>query len=105
MTQSTPIATQTPGPEETRIDRAAFEQAMEAIWSEIAYINDLPRRTADEARDIPGFLTLARVYEQQTAEAWAMNPGPVEDALHGLRKLAAIYVRAMVSNGVRTRGA
>ncbi|MBK1666588.1 hypothetical protein CKO28_00840 [Rhodovibrio sodomensis] len=63
----------------------------------------MPRRTDDEAKDIPGFLTLAGVYERDTAEAWARNPGPVEEAMHGMRKIAAIYVRGMIKTGIRHR--
>ena len=85
------------------ISREDFDAACEALWTEIQYQNNLPRRTNDEAKDIPGFLTLARRYERKIEDAWADNPGPVEEAIQGLRKVAAIYVRAMVMNGIRKR--
>ncbi len=80
-----------------------FSEAMEAVWLELEYQNTLPRRTDDEAKDVPGFLTLARRYERKVEDDWADQPGPVEDALHGLRKLAAIYIRSMIYTGIRFR--
>ena len=93
------------------VSREDFEEAMEAIWSELQYQDNLPIRTSDEAKDVPGFLTLARVYQRETENAWAKNPATlgdgftpqVEEALHGLRKCAGIFVRAMMYNGVRSR--
>jgi len=84
---------------------------MDAITDELKYQDALPRRTDDEAKDVPGFLTLARVYMRRCEDNWANNPGmmqpdgqvQVEEALHDLRKLAAIFVRAMIYNGVRRR--
>ncbi len=86
-----------------KVTRGEFALAVEALWSELKYQDALPRRTDDEASDIPGFLTLARRYERKVEDDWADQPGPVEDAIHGLRKLGAIYVRAMIYNGVRFR--
>ena len=78
--------------------------AAEAVWSEIEYQNSLARRTdADEAKDMPGFLTLLRRYQRKVEDIWADNPGPVEEAEHGMRKLAAICVRAMIYTKVRHR--
>lgn len=90
------------------IKREDFDRAVEALWSEISYQDGMDKRTTDEAQDVPGFLTLGRRYERKVEDAWADNPsdsnsGQVEEALHGLRKLAAIYVRAMIYNGVRNR--
>ena len=94
-----------------KITKEQFDEAVEALWTEIEYQNNLARRTeaedtADatrEAHDVPGFLTLARRYERKIEDDWADNPAPVEDALHGLRKVAAIFVRSMVYCGVRQR--
>lgn len=94
-----------------KITREQFDQAVEALWSEIEYQNNLPRRTEEEntddrtaeARDVPGFLTLGRRYERKVEDDWADQAAPVEDALHGLRKLSAIYLRAMIYCGVRKR--
>lgn len=88
-----------------------FDKACRAIWTELEYQNTLPIRTADEASDVPGFLTLLRRYLSKVENGWADNAGEVQEdgtiqvteALHGLRKLAAIAVRAMLYNGVRSR--
>lgn len=87
------------------VSRDDFDEAVEALWSELQYQDSLPRRTDDEAKDIPGFLTLARRYERKIEDDWADQAGnpQVEDAVHGLRKVAAIFVRAMVYNGIRFR--
>jgi hypothetical protein len=93
------------------IAREQFDTVVNAIWSEIEYQNALPRRTDDEAKDVAGFLTLLRVYLRNAENAWADNPGilqadgqvQVSEALHALRKLTAIGVRAMLYNGVRER--
>ena len=91
------------------ITKAEFEKACEALWEELQYQDALARRTDDEAQNIPGFLTLARRYIRRAEDDWADSPGEgnppqVPAALHGLRKLAAIFVRAMIYNGVRRRG-
>jgi len=94
-----------------KVSREQFEEVTEAIWGEISYQNSLPRRTeaeltedtTREAHDVPGFLTLARRYERLIEEDWADRPAPVEEALHGLRKVAAIYIRAVAYCGVRYR--
>ncbi len=89
------------------ISREEFLEACEAVWTEIEYQNNLPRRTDDEAKDVPGFLTLMRCYLRKAEDEWADNPGvmqhdgqvQVESALNRLRSLAAIAVRAMIYNG------
>lgn len=94
-----------------KITRQDFDKAVEAIWTEIEYQNNLARRTeaedttdaTREAHDVPGFLTLARRYERKIEDDWADQPAPVEDALHGLRKVAAIFTRSMIYCGVRNR--
>ena len=92
------------------VTREEFNEAVEAVWKELEYQNSLPRRTDDEAKDVPGFLTLARRYERQIEDSWADKPGVildsrtmVEEAVHGLRKVAAIYVRSMIYCGVLNR--
>lgn len=95
----------------TSVDRAEFDAACNALWSEICYQDSLPRRTDDEAKDVPGFLTLLNAYVQKTTYAWADCPGTeqpdgtvqVEEALNGLRKICAIALRAMIYNGIRQR--
>ena len=87
------------------VTREEFDKVCEAIWSELEYQNNLPRRTDDEAKDVPGFATLARRYMRKLEDDWADLPGTpqVEPALHGLRKLAAIFVRSMIYCGIRHR--
>lgn len=93
------------------VSRAEFDRACEALWTEMEYVNALPIRTSDEADDVPGFLTLLRRYVRKTEDAWADNAGvmqiggdvQVPQALHGLRKLAGICIRAMIYNGIRSR--
>jgi hypothetical protein len=88
------------------VSREAFNEAVEALWTELYYQDNLPRRTeADEAKDVPGFATLGRRYLRKMEDDWADKPGTpqVEEALHGLRKLGAIFVRGMIYNGVRRR--
>ena len=87
----------------SHVTREEFDAACEALWSEIVYQDNLPRRTDDEAADVPGFATLARRYLRKVEDDWADQPGPVEDALDGFRKLGAIFVRGMVYCGVRHR--
>lgn len=90
------------------ITREEFDAACDALWSEIEYQNTLPIRTPDEAKDIPSFCTLGRAYLRKVEDAWATQPaneetGVVEDAAHGCRKLAAIFLRAMMYSGIRHR--
>jgi hypothetical protein len=93
------------------VTRDQFDAAVEALWSEIEYQNALPRRTEDEATEIPSFCTMLRQYTQRCEVAWMDQPGTeqhdgrvqVSDALHGLRKIAAIAVRGMIYNGIRAR--
>lgn len=85
------------------VTREQFDDACAALWSEIEYQNDLSRRTeGSEAREVPSYLTLGRVYLDKAATDWAMNEGD-ELALHGLRKIAAIFIRGMTYCGVRYR--
>ncbi|TDW20423.1 hypothetical protein EV128_12553 [Rhizobium azibense] len=85
------------------VTREEFDQAVEAIWGELEYQNELRRRTKDEANNIPGFTSLMNVYVRKTEEDFAMLPTN-EPALHGLRKMAGIAIRGMVYCGVRRRG-
>ena len=88
--------------EPRKVTREEFDEAVEAVWTELQYQDTLPYRTQDEAKDVPGFLTLGRRYERLAEDAWADNEGN-EVSLPFLRKLAGIYVRAMIYNGVRKR--
>lgn len=85
------------------VSRQEFDQAVEALWSEIEYQNNLPRRTDDEANDVAGFLTLVRRYVRKTEDVWADRPGPVTEAHEGLRKISAIALRGMIYTKVLHR--
>lgn len=90
------------------VTREEFDRVVAAIWGELQYQDHLPRRTEDEAKDVPGFATLARRYMRHLEDHWADQPGTgeppvVEDALKDLRKLATIFTRAMIYCGVRAR--
>ena len=84
------------------ITRAEFDDACEAVWTEIEYQNNLPRRTDDEAKEPAGFFTLIQRYTRQGEDLWADNAG-TEPCLPSLRKLAAIAVRGMIYCGIRPR--
>lgn len=86
-----------------RVTREQFNEAVEAVWSEIEYQNSLPIRTEqDEAKDIPGFLTLGRRYLRWAENEWSDNAG-IEKSKPFLRKLAAIFVRSMIYVGITYR--
>lgn len=84
------------------VTREEFNQAVEAVWTEIDFQNNLPRRTDDEAKEPAGFFTLGRVYLRRGEDAWADNAG-TEKCLPSLRKLAAIFIRGMIYCGIRAR--
>lgn len=93
-----------------KVTRGEFDVVCDAIWSEIEYQNNLPKRTPDEAKDVPAFATLGRRYLRLLEDHWADNPAEqavegwvVTSALNDLRKLAAVFVRAMAYCGVRKR--
>jgi hypothetical protein len=93
------------------VTREEFNKACEALWTEIEYQNNLYIRTSDEALSIPSFLTLLRRYLRKAEDSWSDNPSvkqsdgqtQVTEALHGLRKLSTIALRAMIYNGVLNR--
>lgn len=86
------------------VTRQEFAAAVNALWTEIEYQNNLPRRTDDEAKEPAAFATLGRRYLRKLEDDWADQPGPVvEDALHDLRKLSAIFLRGMIYCGIRDR--
>lgn len=91
-----------PTPDAPRlVTRDEFDDACDALWTEIEYQNNLARRTGDsEARDIPAFLTLGHRYARKVEDAWADWPGNTDEAKSGLRKLAAIYLRGMIYCGI-----
>jgi len=93
------------------ITREEFNQACAALWTEFQYVENLKRRTDDEAKDVPGFHTLLRRYLRLAEDNWADNGGELQPdgqtqvtkSLHDLRKLVAISMRGMIYNGIRSR--
>ena len=85
-----------------KVTKEEFQDACNAVWSEIEYQNNLPRRTDDEAVTPSGFATLGRVYLRRLEDAWSDNPG-IDKSLPVLRKLAAIFIRGMIYCGIRFR--
>jgi len=72
-------------PRSTRtVSREEFERAMEAVWTELQYQDGLPRRTEDEAKEVPGSASLMRTYLRRTEDAWADQPGPAGEAVRGM---------------------
>jgi hypothetical protein len=84
------------------VEFVEFVKAMAAVWSEIKYQNTLDRRTEDEAKSPADFATLGRTYIRRLEDSWTDNAG-IEKSLPNLRKLAGIFVRGMIYNGVRFR--
>lgn len=85
------------------ISKIEFDEVCKSLWTEIDYQNHLARRTNDEAKDIPGFTTLSRVYLRRLEDKWSDNAGVDDDCLDSLRKLSAIFLRAMVYCGTKNR--
>jgi len=84
------------------VTRKEFDEACDAVWTEIEYQNNLPRRTDDEAKEPAGFATLGQVYLRRLEDAWADNAGTAQ-SLPYLRKLAGIFIRGMIYCGVTRR--
>jgi hypothetical protein len=90
------------------VSQQEFDAACAALWSEIQYQDGMPRRTDDEAKEPASFATLGRRYLRKLEDHWADQPAVgcppvVEDTLHDMRKLAAIFVRGMIYCGIRGR--
>jgi len=95
-----------------KVTREQFDKAMEAVWTEIEYRNNLERRTEeDECKDIAGFCTLLRHMLHKCEQdwySWKASEQPdgqmqVTECLHWMRKLASGAVIAMVYNGSLNR--
>jgi hypothetical protein len=86
------------------VTKPEFDQACAVLWNEIEFQNRLRRRTDDEAKEPASFAALGRRYLRHLENHWADQPGPVvEDCLHDLRKLAAIFLRGMIYCGIQER--
>lgn len=75
-----------------------------AINEELAYVASLSARgRSDEAHyGTPGQVLTLQVYARKALDAWVTNPGN-DQALHELRKCAAIAIRALVTEGCPRR--
>jgi len=76
-----------------------------AINEELAYTAGLSRqgRSDNVHYGVPGQLLTLQSYANKALEAWVTNPGNTQ-ALHELRKCAAIAIRALETEGCPRRG-
>lgn len=85
------------------VSREAFDRAVEAVWSEIQYQNELPRRTdSGEAHGIAGYASLIDKCNRDMVDTWYAEKGE-DRCLHNIRKTAASAIRGMIFCGVRPR--
>jgi len=82
----------------TQITREQFDEAVEAVWNEMRYQNAKPGLR--EPAGVLGWLALGQLYLHRTMEFVRTN---TKESEHGLRKLAAILVRGMISTEIRHR--
>lgn len=77
---------------------------IDAINGELKYQATLPEQGRSDSLDhgVEGRLLTLDVYTRKAIEAWVENPG-TDEALHGLRKVAAIAVRALEQYGCPRR--
>lgn len=80
------------------------EEVISGINGELAYQASLQGSGRADAVDhgVSGQLVTLKVYTDEALVAWTKNPGD-EKALHALRKVAAIAVRALVNYGCPKR--
>ena len=79
-------------------------QVIQAINEELDYVGTLSEqgRSDKQHHGAAGQLLTLKVYTDKAIVAWVNNPGNAE-ALHQLRKCAAIAVRAMLTEGCLKR--
>ena len=77
---------------------------IDAINGELKYQTTLPEQGRSDNIDhgVEGRLLTLDVYTRKAIEAWVSNPG-TDKALHGLRKVAAIAIRALEQYGCPRR--
>ena len=75
-----------------------------AINEELAYVATLvdQGRSDDTNYGLPGQLLTLQTYARKALDAWVENPGQ-DEALHQLRKVAAIAVRGLETEGCPRR--
>ncbi len=88
---------------DTREIRATAE-VVKAINEELAYTATLSAqgRSDEVYYGLPGQLLTLQRYARKALDAWVDNPGN-DEALHELRKVAAIAVRGLVLEGCPRR--
>jgi len=75
----------------------------EVIDGERDYQNNLPSdRTDNSEKTVGDYLTMLESYRRRASDAWTDNAG-TQDALHVIRKIAAIAVRCMEEHGAYRR--
>ncbi len=80
-------------------------RVMNAIDEELAYIDSMEDSDRADGDDngLPGQLVTLDTYSRRALDAWTNNRGDIP-ALHELRKVAAIAIRALELYGVPRRG-
>ena len=79
-------------------------EVIDAINEELAYIATLNDQGRSDGihHGTEGQLLTLNVYARKAVEAWVMNPSE-EQALHELRKCAAIAIRALLTESCPRR--
>ncbi len=80
-------------------------EVISAINDELAYVATLSEQGRSDTvhYGTAGQLLTLSTYTQRAIDAWTENPGN-DGALHNLRKVAAIAVRALLTEGCPRRG-
>ena len=81
------------------------DTVVDAINEELAYVATLSEQGRSDTvhYGTAGQLLTLSTYTQRAIDAWTENPGN-DGALHNLRKVAAIAVRALLTEGCPRRG-
>lgn len=88
---------------EQTVLKSGCERVYDVIDGERDYQNSLgPDRTDGTDRTVGDYLTMFEHYRKKAVYDWASNPSN-EQALHQIRKLAAIAVRCMEEHGAPER--
>lgn len=79
------------------------EQVYKAIDGERDYQDSLgPDRTDGSVKSVGDYITMLNTYQRRATDAWTNIPGN-RQALHEIRKIAAIAVRCMEEHGIELR--
>jgi hypothetical protein len=77
------------------------QHVVDAIDAELHYQNNLPISDGNN-NGVAGQLVTLERYTRKALDAWTDNAGDLQ-SLHGLRKCAAIAVRALIEHGCPAR--